>query len=238
MKSVLNVLTLNILILIGLQLQAQSNPPQDSMLQKIAAALPVGWEMHDYGSVLKIEEMDSVWIIFSNHINGPGRPLDYKKPTDAELKARCQQYGQLRDVAITYRVEPKWDAQRYAQAEAYNDSLLAVARKLYRQRNIQRMNKAAIKHGKSWEGSSYYPKSKADTLALQKFMKGMDRLMKYEKKFPSVCTEKYSLLRLDYDSGYGDILTDLRDDEIYPARVLDEFYAIIDKMNADCDCDP
>ncbi len=197
---------------------------EDSLIRALHATLPPGFEMKMYDELLSIECKDSVWVYWKNHAN-EGRP-EFAYPTEDAQKEIVQTNGRLVDLALSYRLEPKWDDRKRQETLAYNDSIHHENGKLWKKYGLEKFyHRVKHGHGKAFEESRFEPKTKADTLAMEHYMTAHQKLWLLLRPLPDYCTERYSLFNLD-DGDFGGVLGGTYAEDVYPMQAYKEYHEI------------
>ena len=200
----------------------QSGIEKDSVLMNIKSELPKGWIMKINDTTLVIERVDSVWIIYTNHINEPVT-LKNKRLTDNELRKVFEKNGKKKKYSLTYRIGPKWSVIKLDQAKIHNDAILSAVGKLWDKYEIEKFyHRAKITRGKRLDVDSFEPKTKDDSLKLEKYQAEKEQLDKRMIIMPDKSTEYYSIFppalscddRIYYNSVYTDVYPTNADGEL------------------------
>jgi hypothetical protein len=186
-----------IFILFAQTLFGQEFLKNDSILRKVNSELPEGWEMKMEGTTLSIEKKDSVWVIFTNHINEAPKGINYKEPTESELKTKFEKEGKKMKYSITYRVESRCNETEKLKAKLRNDSINVLVDQLWEKYKIEKFyHRAKVINGKSRENDRFEPKTSADSLQLKNFNNEKAVVEKRLIRMPDKCTQKYSLFAI------------------------------------------
>jgi hypothetical protein len=202
----------------------------DSAINNIDSELPNGWMIKMNDTIFTLEKIDSVWVIYTNHVNEPGKQLDYREPTDDELKNIFQKEGQKEIYKLCYKIEPRWDNIKLDKAKIYNDSLLNSINKLWDKYEIEKFyHRVKVTNGKQWDKDKFEPKTKDDSLKLEKYLGEKDQLEKLKIIIPDKCTELYSLFSIEptcYDRFYNNGMFS----DVYPKSVSNEWWKVCEIM--------
>lgn len=207
----------------------------DSVINNIGSELPNGWFLKSAYPVLRIEKIDSVWVMYVNHVNEPGKQLGYKEGKDEELKNIFQKEGRKEIYELSYKVEQRWSTIKLNQAKAHNDSLINSINKLWDKYEIETFYyHGKVTKGKQWDEDKFEPKTKDDSLKLAKYQAEKEQLKKLEITIPEKNTELYSLFPLGhtcYDRFYNNSMYT----DVYPKSAKDEWFKVCEIISKHCD---
>ncbi|MGA2296623.1 MAG: hypothetical protein ABSG15_03645 [FCB group bacterium] len=178
---------------------SQNNIENDFLLLKIRKQLPVGWKMELTTNNLFITRKDSIWVIFTNHIN---EPIAKKKLSQKEIKKRFMKYGRKIIYRINYKLEPRWLPAKIIQAKKEISVQISQLPKKYK---IEALKDKFL----SSKGEDFYVgHTQEEKDSITKFYKEKGELETILiTKIPYLNSENYSLIPVR-EIGWDDDLTD------------------------------
>ena len=205
---------------------------EDSVLKKIHSELPSGWVIKISNTFMTIEKTDSVWAIITNHINEPGPLPGHKNPTNDELKAKFEKYGHKKKYYLSYRIEQKWNDAKMKGAKRRNDSIRIEIGKFWDKYGIEKFYyRPKNGKGKQWDEARFEPKTKDDTLNLEKYKNEKKPLDNLIIDVPDKFSQKYSLFHSDC---YYTIHVNSLHEDVYPKSANTELHQVCEKIYKFC----
>ncbi|MFI5205016.1 MAG: hypothetical protein ACHQF2_11010 [Flavobacteriales bacterium] len=203
------------------------NIAKDKKLMQVIDSLPSNWYFEYTDSMLTLRCKDSVYQIWTNHINEEGH---FGKPTvtEEEKMEKFRKEG-MKKVAVflSFKLVTPWSDARIKKTSAHNQKIYNDMKELPKKHKIDHLYNNFASH----KGTpTYTAKTDDDQKRIDAFTAEEEDLESQIIRFPEYCTANFAVFNrnsIGMNSAYQDI---------YPARISEQAYHIVNLVSEYWDC--